>query len=354
VHYVAKLLILAGCLAVAASLSPAQPPKGKQGDKGAKGGLSDEALVNDIVSRLMAFDKNMDGKLTRDEITDTRLLRLFDKADTNKDGVVTRDQVVTLAKQMVAESAAEGGGKGGPGGPGKFGPPDKDGKGKGPPGKGGFGGPGGGPGGPGPGGAPKQSSPITEIMDKLNKGPQSLTELLDTALNADPTPWDTVQPQTKMFAKLAADLAKYDPPKGSKESWAKQTAAYADFAATLDRAAQAKDKTVVVAVHEKLSNSCMACHQQHKGGPGGPGEGFGGPGKFGPPDKGGKGKGPGGKGGPPGQILPPFLQDMLQLTAEQKQQVDALQTEVNAKLVKILTDDQNLQLKQVQQGGPKK
>jgi hypothetical protein len=197
-HYAAKLFILVTCVAVAASLSPAQPPKGKQGDKGPKGGgLSEAALVDDIVSRLMAFDKNMDGKLTRDEITDSRLLRLFDKADTNKDGVVTREQVVTLAKQMVAESAAEGGGKGGPGGPGKFGPPDKGGKGKGPPDKGGF-------------------------------------------------------------------------------------------------------------------------------------------------------------GGPPGQILPPFLQDMLQLTAEQKLQVDALQTEVNAKLVKILTDDQNKQLKQVQQGGPKK
>jgi EF hand len=346
-HHAAKLFVLVATFAVAVSLSPAQPPKGKQGDKGPKGGLSAEALVEDIVSRMMAFDKNMDGKLSRDEITDTRLLGVFDKADTNKSGVVTREQIIVLAKQMVAELATEGGGKGG-------GPPDKGGKGKGPPGKGGFGGPGGGPG-VGPGGQGKQSSPISEIMDKLNKGPQSLTELLDADLSSDPTPWDAIQPRTKMFAKLVADLARYDPPKGSKESWAKQISAYAAFAAAMDRAAQAKDKIVVVAVHEKLSNSCMACHQQHKMGPGGPGEGFGGPGKFGPPDKDGKGKGKGpGKGGPPGQILPNFLQDMLQLTPEQKQQVDALQAEVNARLGKILTDDQNKELKEFQKGGPKK
>jgi hypothetical protein len=345
-HHVAKFLVLTCCLAVVASLSPAQPPKGNQGDKGPKGGLSDEAMVSDIVNRLMAFDKNMDGKLTRDEITDERLLRLFDNADSKKEGAITREQVIALAKQMVAEVAAEGGGKGPKG--------DKGGKGKGPPGKGGFGGPGDGPGGFGPKGPPKQSSPITEIMDQLNKGPQSLTELLDAALGTDPTSWDSVQPKAKLFAKLAADLAKHDPPKGSKESWAKQTAVYAEFAAALDRAAQAKDKTVVVAVHEKLSNSCMACHQEHRMGPGGPGEGFGGPGKFGPPDKGGKGKGPAGKGSAPGQIMPSFLQDMLQLTVEQKQQVDALQTEVTSKLARILNDDQNSQLKQFQQGGPKK
>ena len=144
-----KLLILAVCLAIATSLSPAQPPKGKKGDDfkgGPKGGMSDEALVDDIVNRMMAFDKNKDGKLTREEITDARLLRLFDRADANKVGVLTRDELVTVAKQMVADLASEGGGKGGPGG-GKGGP----GGGKGPPPGGKKGGPGGfGPDGGGP------------------------------------------------------------------------------------------------------------------------------------------------------------------------------------------------------------
>jgi hypothetical protein len=78
-----------------------------------------------VVTRMMAFDKNKDGKLTRDEITDERLLRLFDQADTNKDGVVTREELIALARKLEAEVAE--GGRSGPGGPG------------GPPGRGGFG-----------------------------------------------------------------------------------------------------------------------------------------------------------------------------------------------------------------------
>jgi hypothetical protein len=210
---VSKLLMLAVCLAIATSLSPAQPPKGKKGDDfkgGPKGGMSDEALVEDIVSRMMAFDKNKDGKLTREEITDARLLRLFDKADANKAGVVTKDELLTVAKQMVADLASEGGGKGGPGG--------------------GKGGPGGGKG----------------------------------------------------------------PPPGGK-----------------------------------------------KGGPGGFGPDSGGPPKGAAPTQ-------------AGQIISPFMLDVLKLSDEQKNQVGALQAEVDVKLAKILTDDQKLQLKELQTKGPKK
>jgi hypothetical protein len=84
-------LILATLAAVlvAVSFTQAQPgPGGKKGDK--KGGKKDVEGVEEFVKRMMAFDKNKDGKLTRDEITDKRLLRLFDRADTNKDGVVTK------------------------------------------------------------------------------------------------------------------------------------------------------------------------------------------------------------------------------------------------------------------------
>jgi hypothetical protein len=130
---ITTLLILAACLGAVAAASPAQPPKGKKGDpKGSKGGQSAEAMAEDIIARMMAFDKNKDGKLTRDEITDPRLLRLFDRADTNKDGVVTQEELKALATQMATEAAAEGGGfgpggKGGKGGKGGFGPGGKGG-----------------------------------------------------------------------------------------------------------------------------------------------------------------------------------------------------------------------------------
>ncbi len=224
-----KFLVLTALLAVAATVYPAQPPKGKKDDQG--GGQSNAEMVEDIITRLMAFDKNKDGKITREEITDSRLLRLFDQADTNKTGVLTKEDVTKLAQKMVADLAADGGGKGGKGGP-----DDKGKKGKG--GPGGPGGPGGkgGPGGPGgPGGG--------------------------------------------------------------------------------------------------------------KGGPGGPGGGKGGPGGPG---------GPGGFGGAfqPGTILPVAVQDNLKLTGDQKKQIEALQGDVDAKLSKILTDEQRTQLKAMRNRGP--
>ena len=52
---------------------------------------------------MMTFDKNKDGKLTKDEVTDVRLHRLFDRADANKDGVVTKEELMALAAKLDAE-----------------------------------------------------------------------------------------------------------------------------------------------------------------------------------------------------------------------------------------------------------
>jgi outer membrane protein assembly factor BamB len=72
---------------------------------------------------------------------------------------------------------------------------------------------------------------------------------------------------------------------------------------------------------------------------------------------GGYGGGPGGRGGPggfrppqPGQILPPFLQNMLELSDDQKKDLDKLQKEVDRKLGKLLTDEQKKQLKEAPGG----
>ncbi|MFL6052822.1 MAG: hypothetical protein ACJ72W_07900 [Actinoallomurus sp.] len=126
-----RLVLTAGGAVAMMSLALAQPPGGKSGDAPPKE-RPKAAGANSIVERMMAFDKNKDGKLTRDEITDERLLRLFDRADANKDGVVTREELEALAAKMAAEEPR--GGRGGPGGPG----------GRGPGGPGGFGGPPGG------------------------------------------------------------------------------------------------------------------------------------------------------------------------------------------------------------------
>jgi outer membrane protein assembly factor BamB len=79
--------------------------------------------------------------------------------------------------------------------------------------------------------------------------------------------------------------------------------------------------------------------------------GFGGPGGFGGRGAGGRG-GRRGVGGPPqpGQVLPPFLQQRLNLTDAQKKQLAELQKEVDGKLDQILTDAQRKQLKAMREG----
>jgi hypothetical protein len=191
--------------AILLSQVQAQAPADKAADEPTKAKAKDYSNAP-LVVRMMAFDKKKDGKLTKDEVTDERLKRLFDQADVNKDGIVTKEELMALAAKLDAEQGERGGrGQRGPGGPGDRGPD-----------------------GPPPG----------------DRGPDG-------------------------------------PP------------------------------------------------------PGGP-EGR----RFGPPPR-------------PGQILPGFLQEALKLTAGQKKQLDELQKEVDAKLGKILTDEQRTQLKEMRPGrGP--
>jgi hypothetical protein len=183
----AAMVLTYGFLA-AASLAEAQGPPGL------REGPPESA--DDFVTRIMAFDANKDGTLTKAEVTDARLQRLFDRADANKDGTATKEELTALFAQ---ETPPAGGPRGG-----------------------------GGPGGRGPGGF---------------------------------------------------------------------------------------------------------------GGPGGGGPGGGGPGGFGGPPR-------------PGQVLPDFLQDQLELTDEQKTQVAELQKDVDARLEKILTAEQRAQLREMRQRGP--
>jgi hypothetical protein len=149
-----------------APIASAQPP----GGGGGRSGASRADDVDGFVAKMMAFNMKKDGKLTRDEVTDQRLLRLFDRADANKDGVVTREELVALF-----EKENQGGGRGdGPGGPGG-------------PGGGGPGGPGGGgPGGRGRGGSGQPGQVLLAFMvDQLSLTDAQKKQVADVQKDVD-------------------------------------------------------------------------------------------------------------------------------------------------------------------------
>ncbi|MGE3243060.1 MAG: hypothetical protein AB7G28_26410 [Pirellulales bacterium] len=134
---------------------------------------------------MLAFDANKDGKLTKDEVTDGRLHRLFDRTDSDKDGTVTSAELTAESEKM--EPSEDNGADFGPGGfgppPGDFGPPDDFGPG-GPPRRGGMRGAGFGPGGPFGRPAPGQvlDGPIRE---RLGLNEEQIRELDDLQKDVD-------------------------------------------------------------------------------------------------------------------------------------------------------------------------
>lgn len=72
-----------------------------------------------------------------------------------------------------------------------------------------------------------------------------------------------------------------------------------------------------------------------------------------PGEKGGKGGGKGGFAMPaPGQIMPVFMQDQLKFTDAQKKELETMQKDVDAKLDKLLTEDQKKTLKAMKDRAP--
>jgi hypothetical protein len=66
--------------------------------------------ADDLAATLMAFDRNHDGKLTKDEVP-ARFQGLFERADANHDGVLTADEIKAAAASQ--PQPADGGGGGG-------------------------------------------------------------------------------------------------------------------------------------------------------------------------------------------------------------------------------------------------
>jgi len=106
-------------------------------------------------------------------------------------------------------------------------------------------------------------------------------------------------------------------------------------------AAEDKIKGILTDEQKKKFDEIKKDRPQRPGFPGGgfPGGGF--------PGGGFPGRG---SGVAPGQILPPFVQQRLELSDEQKEKLEKLQKEVDEKLQKILNDEQKKKLDELKRG----
>jgi hypothetical protein len=98
------LALTAGVVLLGEGGGVAQPPprKGPFGKKGPPGkGFRPALTVDQVVERLMAFDKNKDGKVTADELPE-RMQHLIALGDANKDGALDKDEIRNLANGLEA------------------------------------------------------------------------------------------------------------------------------------------------------------------------------------------------------------------------------------------------------------
>lgn len=100
--------------AMATAQGPGAPPPEGQGPA-------------QIIEKFRALDANKDGKITKDEVKDERMQRIFERLDADKNGEVTLEEIRKVMAQMEAlqggRRGPEGRGERGPEGRGGFGPP---------------------------------------------------------------------------------------------------------------------------------------------------------------------------------------------------------------------------------------
>ncbi len=105
---------------------------------------------------------------------------------------------------------------------------------------------------------------IEKIMETLHKGRKSAAGTLKVALKSASPDWAVVKKESKTYAKFAAELPKFDPPKGDAASFKKLAKAFASDAKELDASATKEDLPATKAAFRKLGGACMGCHEAHK------------------------------------------------------------------------------------------
>lgn len=93
------------------SAPPVQTAQGVGFSIAGAGPTRPTARPDDVVARLMSFDRNNDGKVQKAELAE-RMYTVIDRGDADGDGCLDRSEILTLATAKPAEAAVRGFGHG--------------------------------------------------------------------------------------------------------------------------------------------------------------------------------------------------------------------------------------------------
>ena len=88
------------------------------GPGGGPGGRPGGGPGGGFAQRILEFDENGDGKITKDELPE-RMVRILDRADTDKDGALTKAEIDAMAQNFGGGFGGRGGSRGGRDGGGR-------------------------------------------------------------------------------------------------------------------------------------------------------------------------------------------------------------------------------------------
>ena len=106
---------------------------------------------------------------------------------------------------------------------------------------------------------------IKKVMAQLHKGQKSALSSVKAEIKSASPDWKTIKDTSKTIVTLSESITDLEPPKGDKAGYGKLSKAYATLAHELSDSAEAEDSTKTAAAAKKLSSTCKACHDAHKG-----------------------------------------------------------------------------------------
>jgi len=109
----------------------------------------------------------------------------------------------------------------------------------------------------------EQELSIKDIMKKAHGGKTSLYAIVWNDIHRDPPHWQRSRKNLAEMVRLCSQLAKKDPPKGTKESWEKLVQAYLDNAKVVQENLEKENVAESRTTYDKLLKTCKVCHNAH-------------------------------------------------------------------------------------------